>query len=321
MKEKVKTGVPGLDEMLDGGLIAGRAYIVSGTSGTGKTTLSMQFLLEGTSKGERVIYVALDEPPNEVRSNMDALGWDIGRIQVFDATPDVMNYDKTPVRDVSTERKVVYFKDVPAAIRLTSEKSPADMTINTLQELLKQEMRARAYSRIVVDSLTSLKHFYIRTSEQNTIMMSFFRTLSDLGVTSLLTVQLPEIPKADVEAHVSRGEIRLHKWFDGRGLVRGVTIEKYRGSSHDPRLRQMRITDQGITIKQMAEEAPVTSKPEAETKAEAKAEVKDEVEAASKADPETPAKPPEPPPPTPTPQAPLEQPATVDPPPPGGEDI
>ena len=269
MKEKVKTGVPGLDEMLEGGLIAGRSYIVSGPSGTGKTTLAMQFLLEGTRKGERVVYVALDEPPNEVKSDMEALGRDIGKVQVFDATPDVMNYDKTPVRDVSTERKVVYFKDISGVIRQTSEKNPADMTINTLQEVLKQEMRSRTYSRIVIDSLTSLKYFYIRTSEQNTTLMSFFRTLSDLGVTGLLTVQLPEISKPDVESHVSRGEIRLHKWFNGRGLVRGVTIEKYRGSSHDPRLRLLKITDQGIVIKQTTEdEGPTVLKPEAEIESE-----------------------------------------------------
>lgn len=277
LKEKVKTGVPGLDEMLEGGLIAGRSYIVSGTSGTGKTTLAMQFLLEGTRKGERVVYVALDEPPNEVKSDMEALGWDIGKVQVFDATPDVMNYDKTPVRDVSTERKVVYFKDVSGVIRQTSEKRPVDMTINTLQEVLKQEMRSRTYSRIVIDSLTSLKYFYIRTSEQNTTLMSFFRTLSDLGVTGLLTVQLPEISKPDVESHVSRGEIRLHKWFDGRGLVRGVTIEKYRGSSHDPRLRLLKITDQGIVIKQMAEdERPAVLKPEPEIEADHPAKATDE---------------------------------------------
>ncbi len=249
LKEKVRTGVPGLDEMLEGGLISGRSYIVSGVSGTGKTTLAMHFLLEGTKRGERVLYVGLDEPPNELRSDMEAFGWDIGKIQVFDATPDVMNYEKTPVRDVSTERVVVYFSDVPGVIRKTSEKGPADMSINTLQELLKQEMRSRAYSRVVIDSLTSLKYFYIRTSEQKTMMMSFFRTFSDLGVTSLMTVQLPEVSKPDVEAHVSRGEIRLHKWFDGRGLMRGVTVEKYRGSAHDPKLRTMKITSKGIDIK------------------------------------------------------------------------
>lgn len=249
IKEKVKTGVSGLDDMLEGGLIPGRAYVVSGTSGTGKTTLAMQFLLEGAREGERVIYISIDEPPNEVKQNMRSFAWDLGRIQVFDATPDIMSYDKTPVRDVSTERKVVHFNEVGSDIRQTSDRTPMDMTVNTIQELLKQEMRLRKYSRVVVDSLTSLRYFYIRTSEENTTMISFFRLLSDLGVTSLLTVQLPEISKPDVEAQVARGEIRLHKWINGRGLMRGVTVEKYRGSSHDPRLRTMKITSEGLMIK------------------------------------------------------------------------
>lgn len=255
IKEKVKTGVSGLDEMLDGGLIPGRAYVVSGTSGTGKTTLAMQFLLDGAKRGERVIYISIDEPPNEVYQNMRSFGWDIDRVQVFDATPDIMSYDKTPVRDVSTERKVVYFKEMGGVIRQTSDRCPADMTVSTIQELLKQEMRQRKYSRVVVDSLTSLKFFYIRTSEESSTLISFFRLLSDLGVTSLLTVQLPEISKPEVEVHIARGEIRLHKWIDGRGMTRGVTIEKYRGSSHDNRLRIMKISSEGVTIKSLTEES------------------------------------------------------------------
>jgi len=254
IKEKFKTGVPGLDEMLEGGLIPGRTYVVSGASGTGKSTLAMQFLLEGTKKGERVMYVSLDEPPNEVRQNMRSFGWDIGRVLVFDATPDILSYDKTPVRDVSTERKVEYFADTSDEIRKTSERSPVDMSISTLQEMLRQEMKVRRYTRVVIDSLTSLRYFYIRTSEENASLISFLRVLADLGVTCMVTVQLPEIAKVDVEAHMARGEIRLHKWFDGRGLMRGVTIEKYRGSPHDNRLRPMKITDDGITIKSMASE-------------------------------------------------------------------
>jgi KaiC/GvpD/RAD55 family RecA-like ATPase len=266
LKEKVKTGVPGLDEMLDGGLIPGRTYVVSGASGTGKTTLAMQFLMEGARRGERIMYVALDEPPNEIRENSKSFKWDIARVQVFDATPDIMNYDKTPVRDVSTERKVEYFGELSSEIRKTSERSPVDMTISTLQEMLKQELRVRKYTRVVIDSLTSLRYFFIRTSEENALLISFLRVLSDLGVTCLVTVQLPEIAKSDVEAHMARGEIRLHKWFDGRGLMRGITIEKYRGSSHDNRLRPMKITDEGIVIKM-----PVPESEEMEEEAAAEA--------------------------------------------------
>lgn len=289
IKEKVKTGVPGLDEMLDGGLIPGRTYVVSGASGTGKTSLAMQFLMEGTKKGERVMYVALDEPPNEVRQNMRSFGWDVGRILVFDATPDILSYDKTPVRDVSTERKVEYFTDIAESIRKTSERSPADVSINTLQEMLKQEMKVRKYSRVVIDSMTSLRYFYIKTSEENASLVSFLRVLADLGITCLATVQLPEIAQVNIEAHMARGEIRLHKWFDGRGLMRGVTIEKYRGSSHDHRLRPMKITCDGVTVKSMPLEKSVMDSPDRD---EGKEVQKDEVEHIPPPPPEEPLPPP-----------------------------
>jgi KaiC/GvpD/RAD55 family RecA-like ATPase len=268
IKEKVKTGVPGLDEMLEGGLIPGRTYVVSGASGTGKTTLAMQFLLEGTRRGERVMYVSLDEPPNEVRQNMRSFGWDIGKVLVFDATPDILSYDKTPVRDVSTERKVEYFADISDEIRKTSERAPVDVSISTLQEVLKQEMKVRRYTRVVIDSLTSLRFFFIKTSEENSSLISFLRVLSDLGITCIVTVQLPEIAKVDLEAHMARGEIRLHKWFDGRGLMRGVTVEKFRGSSHDHRLRPMKIGDDGITIKSMPTETRAAAPEEEKLDAE-----------------------------------------------------
>jgi KaiC/GvpD/RAD55 family RecA-like ATPase len=249
IREKVKVGIPGIDNMLEGGLIPGRPYVVSGASGTGKTSVAMKFLLEGAAAGEHVLYVAIDEPPNEVRANMRSFGWDVAKVHVFDATSDILSYDKTPVRDVSTERKVVLFGSVPSNIRRTSEKGPADITINTIQEILKQEMKVRRYSRVVIDSVTSLRTFYIRTSEEYMALQSFFRLLSDLDITTLLTVQLPDTPRPDAESHMARGEIRLHKWLDGRGLVRGVTVEKFRGSYHDHSMRPLKFTDEGLSVK------------------------------------------------------------------------
>ena len=249
IKDKVKTGIPGIDSMLEGGLIPGRPYVVSGTSGSGKTAVAIKFLLEGAAAGEQVLYVAIDEPPNEVKANMESFGWDLSSVYVFDATPDILSYDKTPVRDVSTERKVTSFKNIATTIRRTSEKGPADITVNTVQEILKQEMKVRKYTRIVIDSVTSLRRFYIRTSEEYLALQSFFRLLSDLGITAILTVQLPEIPKPDAESHMSRGEVRLHKWLDGKGLQRGVTIEKFRGSSHDVSMRPLKLSDDGVSVR------------------------------------------------------------------------
>jgi hypothetical protein len=152
-------------------------------------------------------------------------------------------------------------------------------------------MKTRKYVRVVVDSVTSLRRFYIRTSEEYLALQSFFRLLSDLGVTTVLTVQLPEISKPDAEGHMARGEIRLHKWFDGRGLMRGVTVEKYRGSSHDHSMRPIKMTDSGLSVKATSarrrpshkaekEAAEPAEEPE-EAVAEASANTQEEVPVAS----------------------------------------
>jgi KaiC/GvpD/RAD55 family RecA-like ATPase len=274
IRERVKTGIEGLDDMLDGGLLTGRPYVVSGPSGTGKTTVCMHFLMEGALNGERVLFVAIDEPPNELKFNSVKFGWDLAGISVLDGTPDILSYDKTPVRDVSSERKVMSLVSVGDAIRRTSEKGPTDVTINTIQELIKQEFKERKYSRMVVDSLTSLKYFYVRTSEEYATLQSFFRTLSDLGVTSMLTVHTPEVPRPCYESQLARGEIRLHKWFDGRGLTRGVTIEKYRGSSHDTRMRHLKITSSGIVVPKSEGGGRRRGKKKAEKKQEKKEDPK-----------------------------------------------
>src|SRR2546428_4412351 len=74
---KIRTGIPGLDKMLHGGYVPGRPYIVSGPPGAGKTILAMQFLREGLEGGERCLFVALEEPPNELKINMRGFRWNL----------------------------------------------------------------------------------------------------------------------------------------------------------------------------------------------------------------------------------------------------
>jgi hypothetical protein len=93
-----------------------------------------------------------------------------------------------------------------------------------------------------------------------------------------VTVQLPEIARSDVETHMARGEIRLHKWLDGRGLMRGVTIEKYRGSSHDHRLRPLKITNEGLVIKMPVAESDEMEEQAAKDAPEAAAPVADKAD-------------------------------------------
>jgi len=102
--------------------------------------------------------------------------------------------------------------------------------------------------------------------------------LSDLGATTVLAVDIPDVHRPGLESQLARGEIRLHKWFDGRGLMRGVTIDKYRGSSHDSRMRHLKITSTGIVVPSAdkgrskkgasAKKAPKASKKHEEAKPE-----------------------------------------------------
>ncbi|HYF18306.1 MAG TPA: ATPase domain-containing protein [Ramlibacter sp.] len=79
---QVPTGIPGLDHVLRGGLPAGQLYLVEGTSGAGKTTLGLQFLLEGVRRGEQVLWCTLAETESQLVSTAASHGWDLSSISI-----------------------------------------------------------------------------------------------------------------------------------------------------------------------------------------------------------------------------------------------
>ena len=76
--ERISTGLSGLDDILGGGLDPNRLYLIEGTPGSGKTTLALQFLLEGIKRGERVLYITLSESESELRLVATRHGWSLG---------------------------------------------------------------------------------------------------------------------------------------------------------------------------------------------------------------------------------------------------
>ena len=127
---RVATGSGALDTMLMGGLLGGRPYLVVGPAGTGKTTLALQFLIEGVRRGERCLLVTLEEPPNEIRQNHPGLEPDLDRVYVFDAIPDVMRYERTPFKEIAQVRESVPFGQVQEEIRKTAELQSVEVTFS-----------------------------------------------------------------------------------------------------------------------------------------------------------------------------------------------
>src|SRR5688572_23832487 len=83
VKLRARTGVPGLDDILNGGLPIGHLYLIEGDPGAGKTTVGLQFLMHGAAQGEPVLYVTLSESKAELESGAESTG---GRLQAFRST-------------------------------------------------------------------------------------------------------------------------------------------------------------------------------------------------------------------------------------------
>ncbi len=245
---RVSTGVTELDSMLDGGLLGRRPYLLVGPSGTGKTTMALSFLCEGIRRGERVLMITIEEPPNELRLNHRALAPELDRVEVFDAIPDIMRYERVPFKDIAAVRTAQAFATVPFSIRQSPELSSVEVTLAGLEQMLRSEVAHKHYSRIAIDSLTALQYFCMKGFDPVAGSQTFLRFLSDLRVTTLLTVEAPLEDVETAERALARGEIRLFRWEHENRTVRAIGVEKFRGSSHDVRLHPYRIGPRGVDI-------------------------------------------------------------------------
>lgn len=259
--DRVKTGIAGLDTMLNDGLLPARPYVVSGPTGSGKTVLAAHFLLEGLRQQEPCLLVTLDEPPIEVKSNMATFGWSLDRLKILDATPDVRAHKRArSVIDVGTSLDVRDMEDV-TDIRQSSVVRALEVTVHSVQKMIKQEFLThlertkQRYKRIVVDSMTALKMFSMQGQDSRILIQSFLRFLAELEATSLIVSERLDRKTLETEFFLSRGEIRLHKWIDGSAIRRAVSIEKFRGSSFDDKMRTLTIGEKGMVV---LLEAPAT---------------------------------------------------------------
>lgn len=224
--ERVKTGIPGVDEMLNGGLVAGRPHIVLGSPGSGKTIFGMQFLLEGVKQKEKGLYITLEESSEELIQNMSVFGWDLNSIKIVDTTHEI-GADKW-------------------LIKADTIVSKPEFSLINLMRVMRERMQIYKPKRIVIDSLTSIKMLYEKKYDMRRGLLALMNFLFRSGATSILTSSIES--EIRMEESLASGIIKLHMIESKGETLNAINIVKMRGCDFDKHIRPMKITNKGIVV-------------------------------------------------------------------------
>jgi circadian clock protein KaiC len=221
-QDRCSTGVPGLDEILHGGLPAHRLYLIQGDPGVGKTTLALQFLLEGERRGEKGLYVTLSETKEEMEIAAKSHGWDISGLQLFELS--------AMEEKLKGEAEHTFFH--PSEVEL-------NLTTKTLQEVVEQANPVR----VVFDSLSEMRLLAETSLRYRRQMLQFKQFFAGRKATVLMLDDMSAGARdQDIES-IAHGVITLHRHSPEYGVARRLlNITKIRGSkfsegNHDLVLR------------------------------------------------------------------------------------
>lgn len=221
--QTIKTGVGGLDEILNGGLVIGRLYLVVGRPGTGKTLLGMKFLETGLENDETVLFVHGEESEDEILANASSLGLDLSNAEFLDLGPDSDFFESDSTYDL-VDTKVVESEHFIAEIRAAIEGINPD--------------------RVLLDPISQLQ--YIEPSEYQfrKRLISFMRFLKGRETTVIAT-KTDEPSRADDEVRsLSDGIVELERGVDGRRIA----VPKHRGIGQQDGSHGLEIRSSGFEV-------------------------------------------------------------------------
>ncbi|HEU0012284.1 MAG TPA: ATPase domain-containing protein [Longimicrobium sp.] len=221
------TGLPGLDEVLHGGLIPGRAYLVRGGAGTGKTTLGLHFLAAGVALGEQALLITLESSEPQLRCDAASQGLDLSGIHFLDLSPDRDFFTQNQSYDIFTPGDV--------------ERDPTTRQIVEAIEGLRPQ-------RVFVDAVTTLRYLAPDAFQFRKQALSFVRYLVENGATVLMSSEPTESVPDDDLRFMSDGIIDLEVSPDHGVLRRSVSIGKLRGSDFEGGRHSMRLTARGMEV-------------------------------------------------------------------------
>ena len=220
--ERVSTGVDGLDDLFGGGVPRTGSTLLQGASGSGKTILSLQFVMAGAHQGEKGIFFTLEETPNQLRAIATGLGWDLSDLE---------------------RRGLVQISYV----------SPVELSTDRYLQTARERVLGSRAQRAVFDSLTSMQLGVPSERRFKELVYSLSKHMRAADVTLLLTMESPEVRATDHLAgrgisFIPDNLLRLRYAEVGGSVERGISIVKARGISHRTEVRPLRIGPGGVTV-------------------------------------------------------------------------
>lgn len=222
---RIASGVEGFDEVVGGGVPAGRLYLLSGPPGSGKTTFSSQFITRGAMQGERCLYISMHETKADIISDMD--GFDFGFKRAL-GTEGVTYLD-------------AFSSDGKRFFGLPGERRDRSSLSNRIVSFVQ----SRNIDRLVLDSTMLLRYFL---SDDEDTVIQFLSSLKRTNATVLLISEMTD-PTAYTDEHfLAHGVVFFHNYLDDGGMIRGIQVVKMRGTDVDTDIHRIEFTDAGLRV-------------------------------------------------------------------------
>ena len=222
MIERVKSGVEGLDRLVEGGFLKGDVILLAGNTGSGKTIFCAQFICNGATQfDEHGVYATFEEDEKTLKRNMLRFGFDLEKLE-----------REGKIKVVGLE-----------AMKGAGLDANIEFILNTLREIKAK--------RLVIDSLTAFLSSSKERFEYRMLMHLFYKILKQLGVTTIMTCSIPtgsETLGLGIEEFIADSVVTLENIVRDAELKTRFLIRKMRGTSHSRKYHDVIISEEGLKI-------------------------------------------------------------------------
>lgn len=222
-QERLSTGIPGLDELLLGGFIPGRTYLVRGGPGSGKTTVGLHFLTTGVANEEKVLFITLGEQEANIRKNAETMGFDLKDVAFLDLSPTSEFFSEVETYDIF---------------------SPAEVEREPTTQKIVEKVEEVNPQRVFLDAMTQFRYLAPDEFQFRKQALSFLRFLVERETTVLFTSESgAKTPDEDLQ-FLADGIISLEHALESYTL----SVTKFRGSDYLSGRHSMQLSDKGMEV-------------------------------------------------------------------------